>query len=90
MVGHPDADPGLAQGLHMAASILLAVGDHEVGGELDDAADVGVLGAAYPFDVQVGRVSAPHGRADQQVGPGMGEGLGQLSYWIYKRGREMW
>ena len=58
-------DAGLAEAAYVELAVLLHVGDHEVGGEGADRRQVGVLGAADARHVEVGRVGAPVGGADQ-------------------------
>ena len=72
-----DIDTGRAEGCEVGFAVLLLVGDHQVGAEGEDPVDLGVLRAADAGDVQIGRVTAPVRRADEQACVGLGDGLGE-------------
>ena len=78
--GDPHRDARLAQRVDVRLPVLLGVGEHHVGGEAPDGVEVGVLGAPHPGHVQVRRVRAPVGRADQRLGEGRGHGLGERGH----------
>ena len=76
-VGDVHGDARRAQRVQVGPPVLLLVGQHQVRRQLDDPVQVRVLGAAHPHHVQIGRMGAPVGRADQQAGRARGHRLGQ-------------
>ncbi len=76
-VGHPHRHARLAQPAYVELAVLLLVGDDQVGGEVDDRCDGGVLGAADAGYVEVRGVGAPLGGADQHAAVDRGQRLGQ-------------
>ncbi|GAA3241039.1 hypothetical protein GCM10020256_63600 [Streptomyces thermocoprophilus] len=76
-LGDQHLQAGAAQLGEVGGAVLLLVGEDEVGGEADDALQVGVLGAADTGDVEAGGVAAPVGGADEDAGRRGGDRLGE-------------
>jgi len=74
---HPHGYAELTQRVQVRRAVLLLVGQHDVRLQIGDVADARVLGAADARDVEVERVRAPVGRADEESGRAHGDGFGQ-------------
>jgi hypothetical protein len=73
----PDRDARGPQRGDVLVPVLLGVGDHEVGRQGTDAVEIRPLRAADTGDVEIGRVRAPVGGADEQPEVRRGDRLGQ-------------
>ena len=71
------ASPASRSAVDVGRPVLLLVGEHEVGASATTASTSGFLVPPHPRHVEVRRVAAPVGGADQQLHGGLGDGFGQ-------------